>query len=239
MFISLLEIDTGITPGRNWLRDYYHVHQRLCMAFPSIEQKNEDRDFLKPYDPGGFIHVHDVRTENQNFLFRIDPLPARRAMITVQSAIKPDWDYAFHNAGFLLAAPPEVRNYQPLLEEGQSYRFWLTANPTRKIDTKTRPDGTKSNGKRVPVRRDDLPQWLISQGKRRGFDVNSELLDIQTGFVYASAGKSDTPKRFFSARYKGILTVRDADVFGKTLIGGIGSGKGFGFGLLSIAPMKE
>ena len=34
-------------------------------------------------------------------------------MILVQSAVKPDWDYAFHNARFLLAAPAEVKVFEP------------------------------------------------------------------------------------------------------------------------------
>ncbi len=40
MYLSSLLIDVGDNPdrprpGRLWLRNLYHVHQRLCMAFPS------------------------------------------------------------------------------------------------------------------------------------------------------------------------------------------------------------
>ncbi len=100
MFLSLLEIDVGDNPdrprpGRNWLRNLYHVHQRLCMAFPSAARKADDPDFLKPYRPEDFPeqrhiadarakavataalrHVHAPRGENRGFLFRIDPRPA-------------------------------------------------------------------------------------------------------------------------------------------------------------------
>ena len=51
MFLSCLLIDIGDNPdrprpGRIWLRNLYHVHQRLCMAFPSDPRKTDDRDFL-------------------------------------------------------------------------------------------------------------------------------------------------------------------------------------------------
>lgn len=114
MFLSTLLIETGVNPdrprpGRLWLRNLYRVHQRLCMAFPSVEQKDSDIEFLKPFDPAGFNHVHGPRTAEQAFLFRIDPQARSNPTILVQSALKPDWDYAFSNAGYLLAAPAGVK----------------------------------------------------------------------------------------------------------------------------------
>ena len=39
--------------------------------------------------------------------------------------------------------------------------------------------------------------------------------------------------------FDGVLEVNDPDIFIKSIESGIGSAKGFGFGLLSIAPVKE
>ena len=44
VYLSRLMIDIGNDPtrerpGRLWLRNLYHVHQRLCMAFPSAATK--------------------------------------------------------------------------------------------------------------------------------------------------------------------------------------------------------
>lgn len=110
MFLSRLIINIGDDPhhpGRLWLRNLYHVHQRLCMAFPSDPRKERDPEFLAPYAPDDFIEqVHRRRDPDSGFLFRADPHSNGRAVIIVQSgAVKPDWDYAFHNAGYLLAAP--------------------------------------------------------------------------------------------------------------------------------------
>lgn len=126
MYLSCLLIDVGDNPdrerpGRRWLRNLYHVHQRLCLAFPSITRKNDDAGFL----------------------FRIDTPPGGRAVILVQSAEKPDWEDAFGlrngaindqgrpigNAGYLLAAPPQVKRDNPCFAKGDRLAFKLRANP--------------------------------------------------------------------------------------------------------------
>lgn len=42
-----------------------------------------------------------------------------------------------------------------------------------------------------------------------------------------------------SVLYEGVLKVTGPDLFRQTLIHGIGSGKAYGFGLLSVAPAKS
>ena len=54
MYLSCLLIDVGDNPdrprpGRLWLRNLYHVHQRLCMAFPSARKtRTSDNDKRLP-----------------------------------------------------------------------------------------------------------------------------------------------------------------------------------------------
>jgi CRISPR system Cascade subunit CasE len=50
-----------------------------------------------------------------------------------------------------------------------------------------------------------------------------------------SAGKLQPTASFSAARFDGLLQVNDAKRFLETLTAGIGSGKAFGFGLLSVA----
>lgn len=244
MYLSYLLINVGENPdrprpGRLWLRNLYRVHQRLCMGFPSAERKKQDEDFLKPFVPGDFGdgQVHVARATEAGFLFRIDPQPGGGVVILVQSATEPDWDYAFHNAIHFLAAPPEVKPFNPSFGEHQRLRFRLVANPTRKIDTKTAPDGTRRNGRRVPVSYDGLSDWLARKAKTGGFSVADDLLTLQTGYVYVADNKRTDAKRLWSVRYDGILNVMDPTRFQVMLASGIGPGKAFGFGLLSIAPV--
>ena len=149
MYLSCLLIDVGDNPdrprpGRTWLRNLYHVHQRLCMAFPSAARKADDCHFLKPFNPDDFgveepKQVHVKRCSDAGFLFRIDPQAGGRVAVLVQSAAPPDWDYAFHNAGYFLAAPPQVKPFAPCFAVGQQWRFCLVANPIRTV-AKTGPE---------------------------------------------------------------------------------------------------
>jgi len=242
MYLSFLLINVGDNPdrprpGRLWLRNRHRVHQRLCMAFPSADRKADDADFLKPYDPKDFgsKQVHVARGNNAGFLFRIDPITSGRIVILVQSAVKPDWDYAFHNADYLLAAPPEVRLFDTCFAKGEHFRFRLVANPTRKIDTKSGPDSKRRNGKRVPVPTEKLITWLASRAESAGFSIDEGNTTIQSGYVYMNKTRDGKGQRLRAIRYDGTLSVIDPARFQETLIRGIGPAKAFGFGLLSLA----
>lgn len=241
MYRSSLLIDVGnnpdrLRPGRLWLRNRYHVHQRLCMAFPSASRKADDVDFLTPFKPDEFGNgqVHVRRAAGSGFLFRIDPLPNGRVMILVQSAIEPDWGYAFHNADYLLAAPPEVKPFEPRFSKGQCLRFRIAGNPTRRL-SKHSPDAKEESiGKRVPVPTDQLIDWLARRAESAGFFIQRDATTLQPGYIYMN--KNGKGQRLRSVLFDGLLHVTDSDAFRQALVCGIGSGKAFGFGLLSVAP---
>jgi CRISPR system Cascade subunit CasE len=241
MYLSCLLIDVGTDPdrprpGRLWLRNLYHVHQRLCMAFPSASRKTDDADFLRPFKSEDFEpHVHVVRGPDAGFLFGIDPQAGGRVMVVVRSAAKPDWEYAFHNAAYLLAAPPEVKSFDPCFAKEQHLRFRLVANPTRKIDTKSGPDGRRRNGKRVAVPPAQFEEWLARRADAAGFCIAEGSTALQPAYLYVNKTRSVSGQRLRSVRYDGILTVTDPIRFREALVRGIGPGKAFGFGLLSVA----
>lgn len=258
MHLSCLLIDTGENPdrprpGRLWLRNVYRVHQRLCMAFPSAARSADDPDFLAPYRPDDFGAGHGhkpPRATDSGFLFRIDPLPGGRAAILVQSAIEPDWDYAFHNASHLLAAPPDAKPFDPRPPAGARLRFRLVVNPTKKTGTLGKKERQELSadelkgragryGRRVPVPPESLLDWLVRRSAAMGFSVDEAASTVQPGYVYMNKSPEGKGKgqRLRSARYEGVLTVIDADRFREALVRGVGPGKAFGFGLLSTAPL--
>lgn len=276
-------------PGRLWIRDAYRIHQRLCMAFPSDNRLTSDPLFLKPYRSEDFgwspeegrhappsaysnsptdeeprtatpVHVHARRRPDSGFLFRLDPLPDNRAVILVQSAIRPSWSYAFQNAPHLILAAPQVHEWNPTFAVGQTMRFRLLANATRKISREDRPEGKNNRSRRVPVLRENLPEWLKRQADKYGFAFDDHLLQLRTSYVYCGlptdhsgpmpedtddaeappVGKHGGRKkggrvRLFAAHFDGILHVTDPDLFRTAIVEGIGPAKGFGFGLLSVA----
>jgi len=270
MFLSRLNINIGNSiqhPGRLWLRNLYRVHQRLCMAFPSNQRKKCDPDFLAPYTPDDFpeqrhlavkkrgevdantlAQVHSQRSTESGFLYRIDPQPGGGIVILVQSAIKPTWDYAFHNAQYLLVEW-KVKPFNPYFEKGEQCRFRLVANPTRRIDTmkkEERESCTKEefrekrgrHGKRIPVRSEELHEWLARRAEPAGFSIDKNATTVQPGYIYWNNTLGGDGKRLRSVRYDGILTITDPDRFQQTLVRGIGPGKAFGFGLLTVAPTR-
>ena len=254
VYLSRLTIDVGSDatrerPGRIWLRNLYHVHQRLCMAFPSEDRKSRDEHFLEPFNPEDFgqKQVRVKREAGSGFLFRVDPGPGARAIILVQSAVEPDWDYAFHNAGYLLAAPAETKQFDVSFTAGQHLRFRLVANPTRRLSKHSRerdgePVQEKWIGRRVPVPYDQLLDWLavwrFHPDDSPGFSPHKDRTSVQPGYVYVNKKRDGRAHRLFSVRYEGLLEVTDPEKFRTTLIRGIGPGKAFGFGLLSVAPCR-
>ena len=255
MYMSCLLIDVGENPdrprpGRLWLHNLYHVHQRLCMAFPSASRKCDDVEFLKPFEPEDFGNgqVHVTRAEDAGFLFRIEPQFAGRAMILVQSPIKPDWDYAFHNAGYLLAAPSQVKPFDPSFKVGQRLRFRLLANPTRRLSKHSlgangqpikKWANKEGKGMRVPVPEDRLIDWLTRRAEKAAFSVEKESASILSSYVYVNKAREENGVRLRSVRYDGTLTVSDPTRFQNAMLQGIGPGKAFGFGLLSVIPCRS
>ncbi|GMU24020.1 MAG: hypothetical protein AMXMBFR13_40970 [Phycisphaerae bacterium] len=248
MYLSCLLIDVGGNPdrprpGRLWLRNRYRVHQRLCMAFPSAACVQADPLFLQPYVPERFIHVHKRRSGDQAFLFRLDPQPGGRVVILVQSAIEPNWAYAFHNASYLLGAPVSTKPFDPRFTDGQRLHFRLAANPTKRLrngslDAKGRPIESKWVGKRVPVLSSQLGSWLERRAERSGFRLDAPI-GIRSGFVHVGKGAAHGDRqRLSSVRYEGILEVTDRQRFREALVSGIGPAKAFGFGLLSVTPVR-
>jgi CRISPR system Cascade subunit CasE len=89
-----------------------------------------------------------------------------------------------------------------------------------------------------------LLDWIESKAESSGFSL--EDVSVQPGYTHwkkpeerhkerSENQKIDTGRRR-SVRYDGTLAVTDPALFRETIIRGIGSGKAFGFGLLSVAP---
>lgn len=259
MHLSSLQIDVGesggdSTIGSKWLANRYRVHQRLCMAFPKAERLIADPDFLAPFTPTDFpalradatksktalgveplAQVHTARTATEGFLFRIDRRP-RGFQVLVQSATEPNWKYAFANFHGVLVTEPQVRSFAPSFRAGQRLQFRLEANPTRKIDTKTGPDGLRHHGKRVPVAGDKCLDWLCQFEKVAGFTLDAESVVLDCSFTRVRKGADgDSATQYLAARFDGLLTVTDPAAFLAKLAAGFGSAKAYGFGLMSVA----
>ncbi len=253
MYLSYLLIDTAAhanrpRPGRDWIRNPYRVHQRLWMAFPSAARAKDDPHFLDSFIPEEFQPRGP--SDGSRFLFRMDAVPATspsRHVITVQSAIEPNWEYAFHNAPEFLAAKPKVVDFEPSFREGQTLRFRLRANPTKRLhELSKRPTGesvdARWHGKRIGISTpDEQIAWLNRRAEDGGFEIGELTKSFSEGTVRAwkggAFGANPHPLSLVSAFFEGRLVVRDTERFRTTLVRGIGPAKGLGFGLLSVSEL--
>jgi CRISPR system Cascade subunit CasE len=249
MYLSQLLIDTGGNPdhprpGRNWLSNVYNVHRRLSMAFPLHQYRLADPNNLSPYKPMNF--------DQRPFLYRIDHNidgTDSRAVIIVQSHHAPDWEWCFQNAPDFLAAPVQVKSWDPTYAVGDNLYFKIKINAAKKSSDHRKPCENlpeKSQGKRLALTWDAgtnpdqaIGDWLSKKIHGKGFEVSSSQL-IHLGWVYGYRprytpnGNNTGVMRFRSALLEGKLRVSDPNAFRVTLETGLGSAKSFGFGLISV-----
>lgn len=238
LYLSRLLLDGGSRQVRSELAHPYEMHRTLMRGFPEAPA-NARKAFgvlfrAEPNEQGGTVTVY------------------------LQSTVKPDWSF-LRPLDYLLAEPEPPKDLARAcarLRIGQVLRFRLRANATKRI---ARPiDGNEALiGKRVAVlREEEQLAWLMRRAAERekGTPGGFELLMWQ---MWKSGGQSRTmpclaicPEGMqvgrrqeqqlthFAVRFDGLLRITDPDCFRATLIAGIGPAKAFGFGLLSVAPVR-
>lgn len=170
---------------------------------------------------------------NERVLYRLDMQRSEPQLsILAQSHTLPNWDVLSQRGYLLRPAAIKTLTLQPTA--GQVFWFRLAANPTKRL----RAEG-KNDGARIGlVREEDQLTWLNRKGEQHGFQV----LAIQTTKIVQADGwkfeKGQNHRiRQHAVRFDGRLQVTDVETFTRALENGIGSGKGFGFGLLSLASV--
>jgi CRISPR system Cascade subunit CasE len=237
LYLSRLRLNPRNRTAAANLSRPYEMHRTLLRAFPSADQGGPGR-----------------------VLFRSEPVlqaRAREATVLVQSETEPDWiqaDEAFPTG--LLLAPPEFRSLPTTFEIGTVLRFRLRANPT--VRRSKLPDGTRDERRQHPrhalYRQEDQLAWLLRQGGSQGFELvasnatdwfDTEALCARYDVIVRNEGTMLTGKktktgvtRHHSVLFDGRLRVTDAPAFRMALRCGIGPAKAFGFGLLSVAPVR-
>ncbi|MEI8259520.1 MAG: type I-E CRISPR-associated protein Cas6/Cse3/CasE, partial [Deltaproteobacteria bacterium] len=126
----------------------------------------------------------------------------------------------------------EVGAERDAIVAGDRFAFRLRANATKKIRKTDAASGKRTkNGTRVPVRGDDgRLEWLQRHASQGGF----QTAEVQVSEMPARPGRGTRGLTFAGTHFEGQLRVTDAAKFRDALASGIGPGKAFGFGLLSI-----
>jgi CRISPR system Cascade subunit CasE len=225
----------------------YEMHRTLMRGFPLAT----DDTMSKARDEYGVLFRADV-----DGLLGV-------VKVYVQSRIQPNWSFLTRLDDYLCAdmelPEHECKDIMPAcrkIRSGQVLSFRLRANPTKRIARQ----GDPMKGKRIALARDDERiDWLVRKGQAMGDgvpggfqlltneveDVNGEVRLVPRVSVCCEGRKTGRKRHaarrhattHVSVLFDGLLRVTDTSAFLETLVRGIGPGKAFGFGLLSVAPV--
>lgn len=220
MYLSRFEINTARRAARDLLASPQRLHAATMAAFPpSI------------LDAGG----------DGRLLWRVDEYQHRTTLYLV-SPSRPDLTHLVESVGWPTTQRGwDTRDYTPLLGSlrlGGQYRFRLTANP---IQSRRRDDGTRRSRRLGHVTVAQQTEWLLSRAQRHGFTVPAGVDKEPDVAVrgrrtqrFTRQGRQVT---LSTAVFEGRLEVTDPDLLRDSLTGGIGPAKGYGCGLLTLAPV--
>jgi len=224
MYLSRLLLDPQSRAVRRDLADCQELHRTIMSAFPQTPKQDDNaRERL------GVLHRLEVDRR------------LNRLILYVQSGEKPDWSIL--PLGYLLAEADVKRVdgvYRSLLVNAV-LSFRLKANPSKRLNApRIGSDGQRRLGLRVELRREEEQiAWLHRKGEQGGFD----LLGVRVLSQLKEQGRRQrqsgpgSPLTLAAVVFEGHLRITDADKFyDHSLARGIGPGKAYGLGLLSLAP---
>lgn len=165
-------------------------------------------------------------------LWRLDQL-GEKLYLLLLSEERPDLTALC--AQFGTGAPPETRPYDPLLERvtaGSRWQFRLTANPTR--SKKDSADHTARGILKPCYLEVEQEEWLWAQAAKHGFVVSEGSFAVTRKQTYHFKKNGTRPVTLLAVTYEGVLQVTDPEAFKALLCEGVGRGKAYGLGLMTI-----
>lgn len=168
----------------------------------------------------------------------------------IASPEKPDLTHLAEQAGWpaVYEGLWETKEYSALLDRianGQRWGFRLKANPVRKakVDKGRRQRDGVVGTIQGHVTVGQQIEWLVSRAQAHGFMVDAnddgEPLVVVGQRNREVFRRGDATVTLVTAVFDGALVVTDADKLRSALCWGIGRAKGFGCGLLTLAPVHE
>jgi len=187
-------------------RNPYEIHRALWKLFPFSPDAERD------------------------FLFRVERSGQQNAEVLMQSIREPIATTV--RDAWLLASKP----YPLSLLQGQRLRFKLLANPVKTINDeggRVKTDGEIKKC-RVPLIHDeDLQAWLVR--KLAGM-ANIEAVEVEKGLpLHFRKGRESRAGKIQPVCFLGVVTVSDQTELENLVKSGIGPGKAFGCGMMSLA----
>lgn len=232
----------------------------LHLSLITLPRHTSQWRFLRPYELHqilwkGFTGLKRGEAENR-FLYRHQETENRHSIL-VQSATQPDWSFLADEAEGTTA---EMRPFNTnAIDNGDRLNFLLRANPvvyrkhpggiTKRIavgsDRRRLAEMRGVDKEDLPSREQLLTDWLTRKGDTGGFTIERGeedriLCDVGPNMdivLRKPEQKQDDRVTLTTVDFSGVLRVTDAKAFAETLRRGIGRGRAFGCGLLSVARL--
>lgn len=233
MYLSQIQLNPARRSTQPLLSSPHTLHAAVLAAFPDPSPRVSGR-----------------------VLWRLDT-QQHRTMLYIVSPEAPDLTHLAEQGGWPTREDSwRVRPYDGFLsrlENGQRYGFRLTANPVR---SERLPEGQR--GKVYGhVTATQQEQWLLRREEQFGLRVVDIPIDTKPGEDQQLLGspaleralkivdrrtlsftRRETAVTLRVATYEGVLEVADREALVHALSFGIGRAKGYGCGLMTLAPVR-
>ncbi|MCP2292049.1 type I-E CRISPR-associated protein Cas6/Cse3/CasE [Nocardia amikacinitolerans] len=227
MYLSRIPLNPARKGTRLFVTSAQVTHAAVMTSFP----------------PSDHVAAADS-TDNGRVLWRIDRAE-NTIHLYVVSPTRPDFTHIVEQAGWPTTTTWATRDYRDLLDNlatGQRWHFRLTANPVRRAMDRVRNDPTE-RGRTTGLDSSGQLHWLQRKAAEHGFELGQCVSgDSKEPDVIITDRRSVTFQRhshtvsLSTATFEGTLQVTDPQRLRAALIGGIGRAKGYGCGLLTLAP---
>lgn len=199
---------------------------------------------------------------DERVLWRLEWDSPHRARLLVLTQSAPSWEHLVEQAGWPGADKPQalVKPYEPLLERivrGREFVFRLRANPVTAKRTPTKPSASqhrrieasdRPRSARVPHRTvAHQLTWFEERVEKWGFGIPDTIdgrsdvrLSGRDRVVFNKSGSGDACGRqvvIQTATFEGRLRVEDPSTALASLLGGVGSARAYGCGLITLSPL--
>lgn len=226
MYLTRFRVNTARLGARRLLASPQALHAAVMSSFADPPRNNDD---------------------GPRVLWRLDRKSPADTYLCIVSPGKPDLTHVVEQAGWPTTGGWETYDYQPLLSRLRAkdrLAFRLTANPVHSVRTK---DGEPTKPTAHVTARYQL-NWLLKYQQAAGFSVverrsvppeGTELerydviLHNRQKHKFTKNGSNTVT--LVTVTFDGRLEITDADAFRRTLTQGMGRGKAYGCGLMTLA----
>ena len=142
------------------------------------------------------------------------------------------------------AAERDLSSFLDGLEKGREVRYRLAAAPSKRLGKSEKNAERLGDRARAgvhaytrPLYGADAEQWWCDRAGRHGLDLR-EVLSTGLGPALDQGGSGRRGVRLHMTRFDGHAVVSDPEAVRRAVVEGVGRGKSFGCGMLSLAPAE-